>query len=87
MRSLRQHWCIIFVLRAYAWVWVWVCVRVRGCLGVCLVPRIFKHYHFAFKAMAGANRISFSSYPGYLESLDDFCTARPISCTVLAGVC
>eukprot|EP00729_Bicosta_minor_P011971 gene11971-23531_t len=34
--------------------------------------RIFKHYHFAFKAKTGANRISFSSYPGYLESLDDF---------------
>lgn len=25
--------------------------------------RIFKHYHFAFKAEAGANRISFASYP------------------------
>ena len=34
--------------------------------------RIFKHYHFAFQAKTGANRISFSSYPGYLESLDDF---------------
>lgn len=34
--------------------------------------RIYKNYHFAFKAKAGANRISFSSYPGYLESLDDF---------------
>lgn len=32
--------------------------------------RIFKHYTFAFKAEAGANIISFSSYPGYLESLD-----------------
>ena len=28
--------------------------------------------HFAFHAPTGANRISFSSYPGYLESLDDF---------------
>eukprot|EP00931_Biecheleriopsis_adriatica_P104277 TRINITY_DN78965_c0_g1_i1.p1 TRINITY_DN78965_c0_g1~~TRINITY_DN78965_c0_g1_i1.p1 ORF type:complete len:556 (-),score=112.29 TRINITY_DN78965_c0_g1_i1:91-1758(-) len=34
--------------------------------------RIFKHYHFDFKTATGANRISFSSYPGYLESLDDF---------------
>jgi hypothetical protein len=34
--------------------------------------RIYKNYHFAFKAKTGANRISFSSYPGYLESLDDF---------------
>jgi len=34
--------------------------------------RIFKHYHFNFHAKTGANRISFSSYPGYLESLDDF---------------
>eukprot|EP00933_Yihiella_yeosuensis_P021248 TRINITY_DN16861_c0_g1_i1.p1 TRINITY_DN16861_c0_g1~~TRINITY_DN16861_c0_g1_i1.p1 ORF type:complete len:581 (-),score=106.92 TRINITY_DN16861_c0_g1_i1:191-1861(-) len=34
--------------------------------------RIFKHYHFEFHAATGANRISFSSYPGYLESLDDF---------------
>ena len=34
--------------------------------------RIFKHYHFAFNAPSGANRISFASYPGYLESLDDF---------------
>ena len=34
--------------------------------------RIFKSYHFDFHAPAGANRISFSSYPGYLESLDDF---------------
>mmetsp|Transcript_30716 Transcript_30716/g.80404 ORF Transcript_30716/g.80404 Transcript_30716/m.80404 type:complete len:565 (+) Transcript_30716:27-1721(+) len=34
--------------------------------------RIFKHYHFEFSTPAGANRISFSSYPGYLESLDDF---------------
>jgi len=34
--------------------------------------RIFKHYHFDFVAPAGANKISYSSYPGYLESLDDF---------------
>lgn len=34
--------------------------------------RIMKNYHFAFNAKSGANRISFSSYPGYLESLDDF---------------
>ena len=34
--------------------------------------RIFKHYSFAFDVQAGAHRISFSSYPGYLESLDDF---------------
>jgi len=34
--------------------------------------RIFKHYHFEFKTPAAANRVSFSSYPGYLESLDDF---------------
>jgi hypothetical protein len=32
--------------------------------------RIFKNYHFAFNAPTGANKISFSSYPGYLESLD-----------------
>jgi hypothetical protein len=34
--------------------------------------RIFKHYHFQFHAPSGANRVSFSSYPGYLSSLDDF---------------
>ncbi|CAE8581208.1 unnamed protein product [Polarella glacialis] len=34
--------------------------------------RIFKHYHFKFQMPAAADRISFSSYPGYLESLDDF---------------
>lgn len=34
--------------------------------------RIFKHYHFNFKVATAANRVSFSSYPGYLYSLDDF---------------
>jgi len=34
--------------------------------------RIFKHYNFDFHADTGANRVSFSSYPGYLYSLDDF---------------
>lgn len=34
--------------------------------------RIFKYYEFAFQATTGANKISFSSYAGYLESLDDF---------------
>jgi hypothetical protein len=30
--------------------------------------RIFKSYHFAFNVKTGANRISFSSYPGYVIS-------------------
>merc|ERR1719471_1512559 len=34
--------------------------------------RIFKHYHFAFRMRAATSRMSFSSYPGYLYSLDDF---------------
>lgn len=34
--------------------------------------RIFKHYHFQFARGAAAKRVSFSSYPGYLYSLDDF---------------
>eukprot|EP00038_Savillea_parva_P007022 m.167351 g.167351 ORF g.167351 m.167351 type:complete len:562 (-) comp12814_c0_seq1:149-1834(-) len=34
--------------------------------------RIFKHYNFAPNTPAGAHKVSFSSYPGYLESLDDF---------------
>ena len=34
--------------------------------------RIFKHYHFHFHAQAASSAISFSSYPGYLQSLDDF---------------
>jgi len=34
--------------------------------------RIFKHYQFHWQMPASAQRISFSSYPGYLESLDDF---------------
>eukprot|EP01064_Diplonema_japonicum_P035654 TRINITY_DN7803_c0_g1_i2.p1 TRINITY_DN7803_c0_g1~~TRINITY_DN7803_c0_g1_i2.p1 ORF type:complete len:550 (+),score=130.96 TRINITY_DN7803_c0_g1_i2:42-1652(+) len=33
--------------------------------------RIFKHYTFDFPQVA-AKKVSFSSYPGYLESLDDF---------------
>ncbi|CAK9038124.1 Phospholipase-B 81 (PLB) [Durusdinium trenchii] len=35
--------------------------------------RIMKHYRFAFSdPSTAAQEISFSSYPGYLESLDDF---------------
>ena len=35
--------------------------------------RIFKHYNFQFKDVSTSSRkISFSSYPGFLESLDDF---------------
>ncbi|KAL5018080.1 hypothetical protein ScPMuIL_003802 [Solemya velum] len=35
--------------------------------------RIFKHYNFKLKdSTMAAEKISFSSYPGYLESLDDF---------------
>ncbi|KAL3876032.1 hypothetical protein ACJMK2_033919 [Sinanodonta woodiana] len=35
--------------------------------------RIFKHYNFNIQDPAtAAKRLSFSSYPGYLESLDDF---------------
>ena len=34
--------------------------------------RIFKYYSFAWHAPAAAKTIAFSSYPGYLESLDDF---------------
>ena len=34
--------------------------------------RIFKHYNFNFKDQVAAKKVSFSSYPGYLESLDDF---------------
>mmetsp|Transcript_55040 Transcript_55040/g.101876 ORF Transcript_55040/g.101876 Transcript_55040/m.101876 type:complete len:559 (-) Transcript_55040:8-1684(-) len=36
------------------------------------MDRIFKHYHFDHNAKVAANRVSFSSYPGYLSSLDDF---------------
>eukprot|EP00754_Rhynchopus_humris_P047679 Rhum_TRINITY_DN7256_c0_g1::Rhum_TRINITY_DN7256_c0_g1_i1::g.22097::m.22097 len=34
--------------------------------------RIYKNYYFDFKADVAARGVSFSSYPGYLESLDDF---------------
>lgn len=36
--------------------------------------RIFKHYNFAYSAASQtrAHGVSFSSYPGFLESLDDF---------------
>jgi hypothetical protein len=34
--------------------------------------RIFKWYTFDWHAKAAAKTVSFSSYPGYLESLDDF---------------
>uniref|UniRef100_A0A7S2S049 Phospholipase B-like n=1 Tax=Mucochytrium quahogii TaxID=96639 RepID=A0A7S2S049_9STRA len=35
--------------------------------------RIFKHYHFDYNDNStAARKISFSSYPGFLESLDDF---------------
>ena len=35
--------------------------------------RIFKHYDFNTRDPAtSANALSFSSYPGFLESLDDF---------------
>ena len=35
--------------------------------------RIFKHYNLRLQASyVAAQRVSFSSYPGYLESLDDF---------------
>jgi hypothetical protein len=35
--------------------------------------RIFKHYNFALSSQQiAAHKMSFSSYPGFLESLDDF---------------
>eukprot|EP00755_Sulcionema_specki_P035816 Sspe_Gene.21958::Locus_8269_Transcript_1_1_Confidence_1.000_Length_1883::g.21958::m.21958 len=35
--------------------------------------RIFKHYNIQYRASeVAAKKVSFSSYPGYLESLDDF---------------
>ena len=50
--------------------------------------RIFKFYEFAFKAKSGANRISFSSYPGYLESLDDFymMDSGPATFDIISGI-
>ena len=34
--------------------------------------RIFKHYNMGYAADVPGKKVSFSSYPGYLESLDDF---------------
>eukprot|EP01060_Flectonema_neradi_P030152 TRINITY_DN430_c1_g3_i1.p1 TRINITY_DN430_c1_g3~~TRINITY_DN430_c1_g3_i1.p1 ORF type:complete len:553 (+),score=98.41 TRINITY_DN430_c1_g3_i1:75-1661(+) len=34
--------------------------------------RIFKHYQMGYEADVPGKKVSFSSYPGYLESLDDF---------------
>ncbi|XP_033098248.1 phospholipase B-like 1 [Anneissia japonica] len=34
--------------------------------------RIYKHYDWQLQQKVASQRISFSSYPGYLESLDDF---------------
>mmetsp|Transcript_49674 Transcript_49674/g.118319 ORF Transcript_49674/g.118319 Transcript_49674/m.118319 type:complete len:560 (-) Transcript_49674:105-1784(-) len=36
------------------------------------MDRIFKHYHFDPTVKVPTKRVSFSSYPGYLSSLDDF---------------
>ena len=46
-------------------------LQLRGFLNTSLYP-CSKYYTFDWHAPAAAKTVSFSSYPGYLESLDDF---------------